>query len=519
MSIDRPGRHAPYARTQRWVAAWLLASAVLVAPVPPAHAAAPAPGTASSPAATAAGTPAEVLPDVLPTPTPDPAAPPAPTPAPTPSPTPDPAATQLPTPSPTPVPTPQPTPAWSKAITTVGPTIRFYGRGNGHGVGMSQWGARGRALAGQSASQIVAAYFAGAVPGVTSASRAVRVLVLAAFRTSAAVPLRLHGRGGDWTVDGVAATFPADASLTAWRTVATVAGTSVATWHVRVLAADGATVLHDGTAKGKVIVRPAAAGTRLELDSKGSTYDLYRGSLTLVLASSTINVVNTLGLDDYIRGVVPMEMPSTWPVEALRAQAMVARSWTMRHLHPTTGTYDVFDDTRSQVYRGGRGERTGTNLLISAAPGAVILSGRTIVNAFYHSAGGGWTENNEDAFVPASGILSSAPLAYLRGRDDRAPDGTAYDAGAPGFAWSTATVTRAQLSAILAADARTAVGDVLRLDLTHRGVSGRLYRVVIYGTKATRTVSGDVFRAVFNAHRPTGTASMLSNLFAASPLP
>jgi stage II sporulation protein D len=198
---------------------------------------------------------------------------------------------------------------------------------------------------------------------------------------------------------------------------------------------------------------------------------------------------------------------------------VIARSWTMRHLHPTTGTYDVFDDTRSQVYRGARGEQTSTNLLISAAPGAVILSGTAIVSAFYHSAGGGWTENNEDAFVPASGVISSTPLAYLRGRDDRAPNGTAYDAGAPGFAWSTASVTRAQLSAILAADSRTAVGGVLRLDLTHRGVSGRLYRVVIYGTTATRTVSGDVFRAVFNAHRPAGTSLMLSNLFAASPLP
>jgi SpoIID/LytB domain protein len=517
MSIDRPGRRAPYARTQRWVAAWLLASVVLVAAVPPALAAAAAPAPGLSPAAFADGTPAEVLPDVLPTPSPDAAASPAPGPTPDPSPSPTPGPTA--TPAPTPVPTPQPTPSWSKAVTTVGSTIRFYGRGNGHGVGMSQWGARGRALAGQTASQILAAYFVGAVPGVTNPSRAVRVLVLAAFRPSAAVPLRLHGRSGDWSVDGVSATFPANASLTAWRTVAVVAGTSVTTWHFRILAADGTTVLHDGTAKGKVIVRPAAAGTRLELDSKGSTYDLYRGSLTLVLASSTINVVNALGLDDYVRGVVPVEMPSTWPVEALRAQAMVARSWTMRHLHPATGTFDVFDDTRSQVYRGVRGERTSTNLLISAAPGAVILSGKVIVNAFYHSAGGGWTENNEDAFVPATGVVSSTPLAYLRGRDDRAPSGVAYDAAAPGFAWSSASVTRAQLSAILAADTRTAVGDVLRLDLTHRGVSGRLYRVVIYGTKATRTVSGDVFRAVFNAHRPAGTASMLSNLFAAAPLP
>jgi SpoIID/LytB domain protein len=345
------------------------------------------------------------------------------------------------------------------------------------------------------------------------------VLVLAGFRPSATVPLRLHGRTGAWTVGGVAGTFPADASLVTWRTVATVNGAPVVTWRIRVVAANGLTVLHAGTAAGRIVVRPAAPGSRLELDSKGSTYDLYRGNLTLLLSTSTISVVNTVALDDYLMGVVPMEMPFTWPIEALRAQAVVSRSWTARHLHPGTGTFDVFDDTRSQLYRGVRAERTNVNLLIAAAPGAVMVAGGVVVNAFYHSSGGGWTEDNEDAFVPANGVISSAPLSYLRGRDDRAPNGTAYDAGAPHFAWSTAILTQAQLDAILAADPRTAVGHVLRLDLTHRGISGRLYRVVIFGTRATKTVSGDVFTGVVNAHRPAGTQAMLSDLFAASPLP
>jgi stage II sporulation protein D len=218
--------------------------------------------------------------------------------------------------------------------------------------------------------------------------------------------------------------------------------------------------------------------------------------------------------------VVPVEMPATWPAQALMAQAIVARSWTMRHLRSSTlYTYDVFDDTRSQVYRGVKGENAGVSALIAAQPGAVLYYGTSIVNAFYASAAGGWTENNEYAFVPASGVVSSAPLPYLRGRDDRGPGGTAYDAGAPGYAWQTALLTHAQLNAILGADPRTSVGTVTKLDLTHRGVSGRLYQVVIYGTAGTKTVSGDVFRAVFNAHRPAGTASMLSNLFNAAPIP
>jgi len=72
---------------------------------------------------------------------------------------------------------------------------------------------------------------------------------------------------------------------------------------------------------------------------------------------------------------------------------------------------------------------------------------------------------------------------------------------------------------MLRADARTSVGDVLRLNLTHRGVSGRLYQVVIYGTTATKKVSADVFRSVYNAHRPSGTRPLRSNLFDAQQLP
>jgi peptidoglycan hydrolase-like amidase len=142
-----------------------------------------------------------------------------------------------------------------------------------------------------------------------------------------------------------------------------------------------------------------------------------------------------------------------------------------------------------------------------------------VVNAFFHSTGGGATENNEYAFVGSTGAVTSGKLGYLRGIDDRAPDGRAWDAAAPYYAWSTSPLTRARLSAMLRTDKRTNVGDVLRLNLTRRGVSGRLYRVVIYGTTATKTVSADVFMTVYNKSRPAGTLPLRSNLFDARPIP
>lgn len=473
----------------------------------PAPALAVAPGTSPAPlAVTASESPSPSA-----SASPDPSA----------SPSPDPSASASPTPAPTATPTPAPTQAWSKTVTTVGTSIRFYGRGNGHGVGMSQWGAKGRALAGQTSADILTAYFKSSTLGAINPVHAVRVLVLSGFSGAKSTPLTIHGRAGAWTISGVTGSFPADAALTVWRTSAVVSGATVVTWHLHVVAADGTTVLYDGAAASSTItLRPAATTTRLQLNSKPSSYDTYRGRLVLLLRSTSVSVVNSVAIDDYLRGVVPVEMPASWPVEALKAQAIVARSWTVKHLRSTTKyTYDVFDDSRSQVYRGVKGENAGVSALIAAQPGAILYYGTSVVNAFYCSAAGGWTENNEDAFVGANGVISSTPLPYLRGRDDRAANGTAFDAGAPGYAWSTATLTHSQLNAILAADSRTSVGTVTKLDLTHRGASGRLYQVVIYGTTGTKTVSGDVFRAVYNAHRPAGTASMLSNLFAAAPLP
>jgi SpoIID/LytB domain protein len=535
MSIARLDRAAPVRRPARVLWAGVLAVLLLALVVTPAFAVMPASAGSSGPAAPQPPAVANAPVADLPTPAPSasPATPPsgvAPTTLiPMPSPSPSPAASALPSPSPsaspsptpTPVPTPSPTPAWSKTITTVGASIRFYGRGNGHGVGLSQYGARGRALAGQLAPEILAAYFSKTTLGTTSSTRPVRVLVLSGFAGASTNALTLHGRSAAWSIDGVALTFPADAALTAWRTSATVNGVTTTTWQLRVTAADGVTQLYSAT-RGvgtSVTLRSATTAGLLEVNSKPSTYDTYRGSLKLELYAASANVVNTVGLDDYLKGVVPNEMPASWPAEALKAQAVVARGWTVCHLSATNTHYDVYDDSRSQVYRGVLGENAVVNALIASQPGAVLLSGTAVVNGFYSSAAGGWTENNEYGFVPANGVVSpSTALAYLRGRDDRAPNGTAYDAAAPGFAWTTAVITKAQLSAILAADSRTSVGTVTKLDLTHRGVSGRVYQVVIYGTTGTKTVSGDVFRAVYNAHRPTGSASMNSNLFDAAPL-
>jgi peptidoglycan hydrolase-like amidase len=142
----------------------------------------------------------------------------------------------------------------------------------------------------------------------------------------------------------------------------------------------------------------------------------YRGDIHLILnPRGRINVVNALPLEDYLRGVVPMELsPVAFPeIEALKAQAVAARSYALAHLgrHDDEG-FDLVDDTRDQVYRGLSAEREMTNRAIAETRGiaAVFQDDRgelAPIEALYTANCGGRTENNEEVF-------GGKPLSYLR---------------------------------------------------------------------------------------------------------
>jgi stage II sporulation protein D len=392
------------------------------------------------------------------------------------------------------------------------PLTTFNGRGWGHGVGMSQHGARGRALAGQDAATILAHYYAGTAIGAKDPATTVRVLLLDGFKATADKPLVVHGRGGTWSIEGLAATFPANARLT----LAPVSNGST-TYNLRVVSAGGTLLYASPRTKG-VNLLPGGPATTLQLDSKRSTYDTYRGELRVKL-TATVRVIDDLGLDAYLRGVVPAEMPPSWPAEALKAQAIASRSYAVYRLHPSDGQFDLYDDTRTQVYRGVEAEAAASDAAIAATSGQVLKSGSAVANAMYHSTGGGATENNEFVFVSPTGAIVATPVSYLRGSPDRAPGGTAYDAASPYATWKTAAYSQSAIDAIFNADPRTAAGSGIRLDLSRRGVSGRLISVTLTGSLGSKTVSGDVFRSVFNARKPSSDPEMRSTLVDTRPIP
>ena len=414
-------------------------------------------------------------------------------------------------------PTTPPTPA--NGPTILGDTVTFHGRGYGHGVGMSQYGARGRALAGEDATTILAHYYQGTVLAPIDPATRIRVLVQSRWVASGARPLVIYGRATPWSIDGLSTTFPPDARLRLIPLTTGDAATAAGQWRLLIEAAD-ATVLFDGPAPLDFSVRPIAADGLVQLWSKPTRYDRYRGSLRVLIQSATrVSVVNDVSMEEYLPGVVPIEMPPAWPSEALRAQAIAARSFAARRLRPGVSYFDVPDGSSSQVYRGILAEHPLTSAAIAATTGIVLMSGPSIANALFHSTGGGATESNENVYTSPTGKRTGKPVSYLRGALDRAPDGRPFDSTAPYSTWATRTYSRVQLSDWFASDPRTNVGDLIALDLRDRGVSGRLVSVTLLGSMGSRTVSGEIFRAVFNARRPATEPSLKSTLLDTVPIP
>ena len=322
----------------------------------------------------------------------------------------------------------------------LGSTVTFYGRGYGHGVGMSQYGARGRALAGQDAATILAHYYRGTTLGTVPTTSRIRVRVLLRWRATPSVPLVVVGRRHAWTIDGVAGTFPADAKLRL-----------IPTNHRRRRRRGGSAstspaggVLYSG-AEAEPVRRPRRdRHDPPRAPHRSGTYDEYRGVLVLKAASTApvVTVVNELPLETYLRGVVPAEMPSTWPAAALEAQAIAARSYAARRLRPGVSYYDVADDIGSpglprRARREGHDERDHRRRPASCSRAAR----RSPTRSSTRPAAARPSTTRTSTSRP-TGAKVAGPVSYLRGSSDRRADGTAYDAGAPYATWSTRTYTR-----------------------------------------------------------------------------
>jgi stage II sporulation protein D len=158
----------------------------------------------------------------------------------------------------------------------------------------------------------------------------------------------------------------------------------------------------------------------------------YRGQIQINVGSNRLQVVNSVGLEPYLYGVVPREVPSTWPVEALKAQAVVARSYALAVRK--AGAYDVYADTRSQVYGGIPAEKPSTTAAVDATAGQVLLHDGRVATTYFFSTSGGRTANVGDVW---SGGDRSPYLVSV-------PD--PYDNASPHHRWGPVLITYAKLA-------------------------------------------------------------------------
>jgi stage II sporulation protein D len=207
----------------------------------------------------------------------------------------------------------------------------------------------------------------------------------------------------------------------------------------------------------------------------------YRGALELRPAGGGLNVINAVGLEDYVRGVVSAESPPNWPADALKAQAVAARTYAITTSKAGAG-FDQYADTRSQVYRGVSAELPTTDAAVAATRYQVVTYGGRPVVTYFFSTSGGHTENVENSF------LGSTPQPWLKGVDDP------YDDVSPRHRWGPLRFTAAQVQRRLG---RLVAGRFRRIRVVERGASPRVVRAQVLGSRGTTSVTGAQLRRAF----------------------
>ncbi len=367
------------------------------------------------------------------------------------------------------------------------PTFTFISRGFGHGIGMSQWGAKGFAEKGYGYAHILRHYYGS---GGTDPKTALTTLSSEPIRdvnvdreanydsganagyTRSSWNLRPGHAGSQLAVmsGSTVDTYP-----DGWTTIS-ASGNNVVVRN----AVSGATKTYAGT----IAVWGATGSPRLTQVREGTgfynyEYVRFRGEMRVSASSGMLKLINRVSMTEYLYGVVPRESPASWHIEALKAQAVAARGYAI-----TATRAELYTTTRDQVYGGhSRGsdrsnteahEYASTNSAVDATARQVVTYGGVAVRTFFASTSGGYTEHNEN-------IWSGGAQSHLRG----VPDPFELASGSKYHSWSTVTYTASQartqlLAAGVAASALPAA--IADIRVTARGVSGRPTAITITGT-------------------------------------
>jgi SpoIID/LytB domain protein len=367
-----------------------------------------------------------------------------------------------------------------------GASFNFYGSGYGHGLGMSQYGSLGLALKGWGHSRILRYYYVGTsvgpAPSVPGRLRVGLIQARASIRLTARNG-RVELRVGNPDSGTLAGRIPADQT---WTVEPTSSG------RYRILNAQGGLV--GGHAWGgpdrHLYARYANSGARVFVEQAGHTYS--RGSIefnvyrTCPTCANVLRLVIRLSHTAYLFGIG--EVPSSWPMRALRAQAVASLTYALERVARLGVRAEcnchLYASVLDQVYigwdkEGGELGSRWVQAVRDIGRDVVLLEGQPI-QAFFHSSSGGYIADNRDVF--------GAPLSYLQARCDIG-DNTPSN---PNTVWTVA-LSDAEVTSRLRPYTGN-IGTVTGFSDSVRDVSGRLTTVTVNGTGSS-TLSGSALRA------------------------
>jgi stage II sporulation protein D len=339
-------------------------------------------------------------------------------------------------------------------VSTAPAVLSFVGHGYGHGIGMSQWGAYGYAQHGLTYDRILAHYYPGTELAPTRL-RTLRVLI-------AEEPKTTVGSAGPFTLTDAAG--------------------------VR-LGLDPGSV--DLGAALELPDHPELSPPFTFTSPSPLTVDghAYRGKLVVSSNGRLLTTIDVVGLEQYLKGVVPAEMPSNWSAEALRAQAVAARSYALANLVKSR-PFDLYRDVRSQVYGGIDVESDATSAAVDATRAQVLLYGGKVADTLFYASSGGRTVSARDA--------TGVAVPYLVSVADP------YDTLSPYHDWGPVLLDATTVAARLKLDASIvglSAGD---------GASGRVKTLALTGSdESVTTFTGNQIRTALGLRSTWFTPTLL----------
>lgn len=223
---------------------------------------------------------------------------------------------------------------------------------------------------------------------------------------------------------------------------------------------------------------------------------MYRGKLNFYVKGSNIHAINELGMQDYLYGVVPKEMVSSWELEALKAQAVVAKNYTITNYnkHKADG-FNVCATTHCQVYGGYSAEQEKTNRAVDLTEGIIMTYNSSPAEGYFHASSGGRTES--------IGNMWNYSLDYMVGVDDKYSLGTPYDN------WQVSFTPEEIRTALLKKNID--IGSIVGLKILKTSENDRVMELGVLGTKGMYTLKKDNIRSTLGSSKLKNTYFTLQN--------